>query len=198
MLIGALPVARERLQGQAMIGAIAGRRLIDPHAQAEAMLDVAGRATFVDAILATLGGAGVSEFASSWHPDSIGQLVLRRQSRPWRGMLSSIHCGLDAIHEPVEAALVWPVDHPYVKSRPSSRSSRRFARRQSDRRPDYGGRRGTRLRLARDPELHGRSLAGPRRRPRARRPARADGRRPGRRPTSTPDEYAHRYNAGAS
>jgi molybdenum cofactor cytidylyltransferase len=33
---------------------------------------------------------------------------------PEAGMLSSIHRGLDAIDEPLEAVLVWPVDHPYV------------------------------------------------------------------------------------
>jgi CTP:molybdopterin cytidylyltransferase MocA len=33
---------------------------------------------------------------------------------PDAGMLSSIHRGLDAMDDKLEAVLVWPVDHPYV------------------------------------------------------------------------------------
>lgn len=75
-----------------------------------------GGLTFVDAVVLTACAAGVSALRvvvapGFERPDS--SYVVNPD--PVAGMLSSIHRGLDAIREPIEAVLVWPVDHPYVR-----------------------------------------------------------------------------------
>jgi CTP:molybdopterin cytidylyltransferase MocA len=76
-----------------------------------------GGPRFVDAILATLGAAGVSAarvvVAPGFERPHSDDVV---NPDPGAGMLSSIHRGLDAIDERVEAVVIWPVDHPYVKT----------------------------------------------------------------------------------
>jgi molybdenum cofactor cytidylyltransferase len=72
--------------------------------------------TFLDAILASLDASGISAVCVVVPPG-----VERRDPRdvenpdPAAGMLSSIQCGLRALPHGLDAALVWPVDHPLVK-----------------------------------------------------------------------------------
>jgi molybdenum cofactor cytidylyltransferase len=84
----------------------------------KAMLETAPRGlTFADAILATLGAAGVSIVRVVVPPGFLrpGPSTVVNPE-PSQGMLSSIHRGLDAIQGQVDAVLIWPVDHPLVKS----------------------------------------------------------------------------------
>jgi molybdenum cofactor cytidylyltransferase len=74
-----------------------------------------GGPTFVDKIEKTLEEAGV---------DAVRVVVAPGRTRPSRhavvnpnpaaGMLSSIHCGLHAFEDELDALLIWPVDHPSV------------------------------------------------------------------------------------
>lgn len=72
--------------------------------------------TFIEVILATLGAAGVSAVRVVVAPgfERLGSSFVVNPD-PGAGMLSSIHCGLDAFREPLEAVLLWPVDHPLVR-----------------------------------------------------------------------------------
>jgi molybdenum cofactor cytidylyltransferase len=75
-----------------------------------------GGLAFVDAIRSTLFAAGVSEIrvvASPGLTPPIAGAVINPD--PSAGMLSSLHCGLRAFRDGLEAVLVWPVDHPVVK-----------------------------------------------------------------------------------
>ncbi len=83
----------------------------------KAMLETGpGGLTFADAIVATACAAGVSAVrvvvAPGFERSGPSYVV---NPDPGAGMLSSIHCGLDAIQEQVDAVLVWPVDHPFVR-----------------------------------------------------------------------------------
>ena len=75
-----------------------------------------GGRTFVGAILETLIASGVGAVRvvvapelDGLTPDGIAN------PDPSAGMLSSVQCGLRAFREPLDAVLVWPVDHPLVK-----------------------------------------------------------------------------------
>ena len=75
-----------------------------------------GGRTFVGAILETLRAAGVDTVRvvvapglDDLTPDGVAN------PDPSAGMLSSVQCGLRAFRQPVDAAIVWPVDHPLVK-----------------------------------------------------------------------------------
>lgn len=82
----------------------------------KAHLLATGTASFLDAILATLRGAGVD----------VVRVVMARGAAtadgavvnpdPSRGMLSSVQCGLGVLPPGVDAVLLWPVDHPLVKA----------------------------------------------------------------------------------
>jgi CTP:molybdopterin cytidylyltransferase MocA len=101
-----------------MIGAIvlaagSSSRMGRPKATLEAG---PGGPRFLDAILATLGAAGVLAIRVVVAPgfeQSGPSFVVNTD--PGAGMLSSLHRGLDAIQGQLDAVLVWPVDHPLVK-----------------------------------------------------------------------------------
>ena len=71
--------------------------------------------TFIEAIMATLDAAGVGQVRVVVAPGKIGrhrgEIV---NPDPERGMLSSIQCGLTSLEPAIAAALIWPVDHPFV------------------------------------------------------------------------------------
>lgn len=76
-----------------------------------------GAVTFLDAILETLAAARVEHVRvvvppgpGSWPAGSVVN------PDPSRGMLSSAQCGLRTLPTDVEAVLLWPVDHPLVRS----------------------------------------------------------------------------------
>jgi molybdenum cofactor cytidylyltransferase len=82
----------------------------------KALLEAGPRgSTFTDAILTTLGAAGVSAVrvvvAPGFERPGSSYVV---NPEPRNGMLSSIHCGLNAFQGSLDAVLVWPVDHPLV------------------------------------------------------------------------------------
>jgi molybdenum cofactor cytidylyltransferase len=101
-----------------MIGAIvlaAGSSSRMGRSKATLTMGPLGR-TFVDAIAETLDAAGVSAVRVVVAPG------LDRTPRsgvvnpnPSAGMLSSVQCGLRAFQDPLDAVLVWPVDHPLVE-----------------------------------------------------------------------------------
>ena len=102
-----------------MIGAVVlaagrGERIGGP--KATLSVDASGR-TFAAAILATLRAAGVEAVRVVVAP---GQRLegagLVENPDPARGMLSSVQCGLRALPPGAEAVLVWPVDHPLVRT----------------------------------------------------------------------------------
>ena len=75
-----------------------------------------GGRTFVHSIEETLDGAGVSAVrivVPPTEPRPHVRAVVNPD--PSNGMLSSVHCGLRAFRENLEAVLVWPVDHPLVE-----------------------------------------------------------------------------------
>ena len=74
-----------------------------------------GGPTFLEAIEQTLGEAGVElvrVVIAPGRPHSSRHAVVN--PNPAAGMLSSIHCGLHALVAPLDAVLIWPVDHPSV------------------------------------------------------------------------------------
>jgi molybdenum cofactor cytidylyltransferase len=71
-------------------------------------------ATFLEAILATLGGAGIGAVRVVVAPGAAHATSSVINPDPARGMLSSVQCGLRALPQDCEAVLVWPVDHPLV------------------------------------------------------------------------------------
>src|SRR5262245_62212619 len=74
--------------------------------------------TFLEAIRRTLGDAGVATVRVVVAPGraaGIPNAVVNPD--PAKGMLSSIHCGLHAFDAAIDAALIWPVDHPRVSAR---------------------------------------------------------------------------------
>jgi CTP:molybdopterin cytidylyltransferase MocA len=82
----------------------------------KAHLLASGAASFLDAILATLGDAGIEVVRIVTAPEvavADGAVV---NPDPSRGMLSSVQCGLGALPPGVDAVLLWPVDHPLVKA----------------------------------------------------------------------------------
>jgi molybdenum cofactor cytidylyltransferase len=101
-----------------MIGAIvlaagSSSRMGRPKATLEAG---PGGPNFVDAILETLGAAGISAARVVVAPgfEHAGPSFVVNPD-PSAGMLSSIHRGLGALQGRLDAVLVWPVDHPLVK-----------------------------------------------------------------------------------
>ena len=100
-----------------MIGAIvlaAGSSSRMGKSKAELRTGPGGR-TFVETIEGTLAGAGVSAVRivvapGAPRPPERGVV----NPDPSQGMLSSVHCGLRAFPEDLEAVFVWPVDHPLV------------------------------------------------------------------------------------
>ena len=75
-----------------------------------------GGPTFVVAIEATLRASGVSLWRVVVAPGLAhrdARAVLNPDAHT--GMLSSVQCGLRALGPGVDAALVWPVDHPLVE-----------------------------------------------------------------------------------
>lgn len=74
-----------------------------------------GGLRFVDAVVLTACAAGASVVRVVVAPGfGRPKPYYVVNPNPDAGMLSSIHRGIDAIDEPVDAVLVWPVDHPYV------------------------------------------------------------------------------------
>jgi molybdenum cofactor cytidylyltransferase len=72
--------------------------------------------TFVDAITSTLVAAGIAAVRVVVAPGIMprsGTLVVNPD--PSAGMLSSVTSGLAALGNELDAALVWPVDHPLVR-----------------------------------------------------------------------------------
>lgn len=102
-----------------MIGAVvlaAGRGLRIGGPKATLAVDSAGM-TFAGAVLATLREAGVETIrvvVAPGHRLAEGDLV--ENPDPSRGMLSSVQCGLRALPAGIDAVLVWPVDHPLVRT----------------------------------------------------------------------------------
>jgi len=75
-----------------------------------------GGRTFVGTILETLVAAGVPAVRVVVAPGHDGVTVNDvANPDPSGGMLSSVQCGLRAFRQPIDAVLVWPVDHPLVK-----------------------------------------------------------------------------------
>jgi len=72
--------------------------------------------TFLDAIAETLDAAGVTAVRVVVAP-GLPRLPQRAvvNPDPGAGMLSSVQCGLRAFQHPLDAVLVWPVDHPLVE-----------------------------------------------------------------------------------
>jgi len=109
-----------RLTEVVVLAAGAGRRL---GTVPKALLRVADGRSFLEVIAdcAQQGGAsGVVAVLGPPHAAAI-ELALPAGVRavmnlqPERGMLSSVQAGIAALAPAVEAALVWPVDLPYVK-----------------------------------------------------------------------------------
>ena len=77
----------------------------------------AGGPTFLATIGRLLGDAGIKEVkvvvAPGTHPSSPDLVV---NPDPAAGMLSSVQCGVRALSKTADAFLLWPVDHPLVKS----------------------------------------------------------------------------------
>lgn len=73
--------------------------------------------TFLETILATLAAAGVADVrvvqAPGDEPPHPNAVV---NPDPSAKMLSSVQCGLRAFDRELGAVLLWPVDHPLVKS----------------------------------------------------------------------------------
>ena len=101
-----------------MIGAIvlaAGSSSRMGRAKAHLKTGPRGR-TFVDTITETLAGAGVSAVrvvVAPGLPRLPEHAVVNPD--PGAGMLSSLQCGLRAFRDELDAAFVWPVDHPLVE-----------------------------------------------------------------------------------
>ena len=100
--------------------------------------------TFLDTIAATLQASGVLTWrvvvSSGYSPQPANAVV---NPDPSRGMLTSVQCGLRSFTERLDAALVWPVDHPLVK--PETIASMIAAFEAGDAPvvvPTHGGRRG--------------------------------------------------------
>lgn len=99
-----------------MIGAIvlaagASSRMGRP----KATLPAGGGASFLEAILATLGAAGADASIAVVAPGFEPPCPFVTNPDPSRGMLSSVQCGLRALPPGLDAVLVWPVDHPLVE-----------------------------------------------------------------------------------
>lgn len=103
-----------------VLAAGAGRRL---GTVPKALLRVADGRSFLEVIAACArqgGASGVVVVLGPPHapvieralPAGVRAVV---NSRPERGMLSSVQAGIAALAPAVEAVLVWPVDLPYVK-----------------------------------------------------------------------------------
>lgn len=103
-----------------VLAAGAGRRL---GGVAKALLPARPGACFLEAIVDTARAAGVGEVAVVVGPpfaDRVGALARSLGARvidnpaPERGMASSIALGFDALGAAIDAAFLWPVDHPWV------------------------------------------------------------------------------------
>jgi CTP:molybdopterin cytidylyltransferase MocA len=81
-----------------------GRRFLD------AIVDTA-RAAGVDVVVVVLGPPHAAEI----EPALPAGVVVAHNAHPERGMLSSVQVGVRAL-PPLEAALVWPVDIPAVRT----------------------------------------------------------------------------------
>jgi molybdenum cofactor cytidylyltransferase len=71
--------------------------------------------TFVGAIVETLVAANVTAVRVVVTPEMDGLTPDGvANPDPSAGMLSSVQCGLRAFRQPIDAVLLWPVDHPLV------------------------------------------------------------------------------------
>ena len=97
-----------------VLAAGAGSRM--GHPKADLVVPGTGT-TFVDAVLATLAAAGISEVRIVVAPGAAGARAGEVVNPdPSRGMLSSVQAGLRALPPGAEAVLLWPVDHPLVSA----------------------------------------------------------------------------------
>lgn len=105
--------------GAIVLAAGAGRRL---GGVAKALLPIDG-VTFLGRIVDTATAAGVAAVyvvVGPPHRDAVARLAASLGARivdnpePERGMASSIGLGFAALPEAIDAAFLWPVDHPWV------------------------------------------------------------------------------------
>jgi molybdenum cofactor cytidylyltransferase len=74
--------------------------------------------TFVGAIVETLVAVDITAVRVVVSPELDGLTPEGvANPDPSAGMLSSVQCGLRAFRQPIDAVLVWPVDHPLVRRR---------------------------------------------------------------------------------
>jgi CTP:molybdopterin cytidylyltransferase MocA len=104
--------------GAVILAAGAGERL---GGRCKAALRLPDGQTFLEAIVASARAAGVAPVvvvAGPPHADETRRLAAGAtvvdNPDPSRGMLSSLLVGLAAVGDGVDAALMWPVDHPFV------------------------------------------------------------------------------------
>ena len=98
------------MTGAVVLAAGASSRMGRPKAS---LVDRDGR-TFLEAIRAVLRASGVDVVRVVVAEGDAAETVVNPD--PGRGMLSSVQCGIRALPPDVDALLLWPVDHPLVKT----------------------------------------------------------------------------------
>lgn len=130
--------------GAVILAAGAGMRM---GGVAKALLQTREHRTFLETILDTAGVQRPIVVIAHPHGDRVGEQATQLganvviNDQPERGMASSVALGFASLPSDVDAAWLWPVDHPFVRS-DTLRALMAAIGSHAAARPTYKGRRG--------------------------------------------------------